>query len=89
MLLIFIKLSKGLEIWLSDEEHLLLLEGPEFNLQSSYGSFQSSITPFPEGLMPSSHLQGHQACTWHRNIHTRKILIHVIKVFKLVLCSIV
>lgn len=45
-----------------------------FDSQHQHDSPQSSVTPYPRHPSPSSHLQGHQACTWHTDMHIGKHL---------------
>jgi hypothetical protein len=48
-----------------------------FSYQDSRGSSQPSVKPIPEDPVPSSRLQGHQACTRCIHMHTTKTLTHI------------
>lgn len=45
---------------------------PRFGSQNPYGGSQSSLSPVPTDLMPSSGLPGYQARTWCTHMHTSK-----------------
>jgi hypothetical protein len=42
-----------------------------------YGGLQSSVTPAPGDLMPTSDFHRYEARTQHRYIHIDKTLIHI------------
>ena len=56
---------------------LRALAFPEVPGSSPYGGSQLFVTLVPRDLKPSSGLQGHQAQSWHRDIHAGKRPIHI------------
>lgn len=53
----------------------------EFHPKYPCSSSQLSATPPPQYAVPFSGLSEYQACTWHTDICSGKILIHINKFF--------
>jgi hypothetical protein len=51
--------------------------GPEFGFQPLHGASQTSVTPVPEDLIPSSDLCKHKTCMLYICISKGKIFIHI------------
>jgi hypothetical protein len=68
---------KGLESWLSDQEHWLLFQRTGFSSQHSHSGSQLSVTPAPGNQMPSSGFFWHQAHMWSTDTTADKTLIYI------------
>jgi hypothetical protein len=64
-----------MEKWLSSLENWLFFRGPRFSSQNWHDGSESSVTPVPEGLMPSSGFLGCQAHSWCTYVPINKSLI--------------
>lgn len=51
--------------------------GPGFDSQRPHGCSQLAVTSVSGCLLPSSGLQGHQACVYYVDIHVDGIPIHI------------
>jgi hypothetical protein len=59
------------------EMAFLLFRKYGFSSQHPYDGSQSSVTPVPGDLMPSSGLHGYQTNTWFTCIHVDKTFVDV------------
>lgn len=59
--------------------------GPELDSQHPYSSSQTSLTPVPGDLMPSSGFHRHQAHMWYIDTHASKPPTYMKQTFKILL----
>lgn len=68
---------EGLERWIRDQEHLLLLQETHAQLPAPAWQPTTTWNFSPRDLMPSSGLLEHKAYTWYGDIHVSKTPIHI------------